>query len=103
MSLTSEDLLTFRQAANEFPGRRKVGAATLHRWRLQGVRGGHKLETCLIGGIRYTSKQAIDRFIQAVNSADSVVRGQESPVDDAAPSGKIPCSPCGAGSEGDLR
>jgi hypothetical protein len=70
MRLLKEDLLTFREAQLAFPGRKKVGAATLHRWRTHGVSGGDKLEACLIGGIRYTSKQAIERFLKSMNKSD---------------------------------
>jgi hypothetical protein len=60
-----EDLLTLTAACGAFPGRR-VGLATLHRWRLSGVRG-CKLQTILVGGQRFTSRQAIARFIEAQN------------------------------------
>jgi hypothetical protein len=64
-----EDLITLSDAAKCFPGR-AVAIQTMHRWRLNGVRG-NKLETCLIGGIRWTSHQAIQRFIAAQNAGDS--------------------------------
>lgn len=64
-----EDLIQFPEARSAFPGRR-VGLATLHRWRLSGVRGS-KLETVLIGGLRYTSKQAILRFVADQNRDQS--------------------------------
>lgn len=64
-----EDLITLAYASQNFPGR-PVALQTIHRWRLNGVRG-VKLETCLIGGIRYTSHQAIQRFIEAQNAGPS--------------------------------
>lgn len=63
----TETLVTFSDARCALPGGRRVSLATLHRWRLAGVRG-HKLETCLVGGRRHTSRQAIDRFIAAGNA-----------------------------------
>ncbi len=66
----AETLLTFSDARTAFPGDRRHSLATLHRWRLNGVRG-VKLETTLIGGLRYTSKEAIARFIAAQNAADA--------------------------------
>lgn len=66
MSIESETLIPFQQARNEFPGRKRVGNATLHRWRLHGVRG-CKLETLVVGGQRFTSREAICRFIEAQN------------------------------------
>lgn len=63
----TEDLIPFTRAAREFPGR-SVCIQTLHRWRLPpGVRGAI-LETIVIGGQRYTSRQAIARFIANQNS-----------------------------------
>ena len=55
-----EDLISLREAAESIPT--KPAPSTLQRWRLYGVRG-RKLETILIGGLRYTSKQAVVRFL----------------------------------------
>jgi hypothetical protein len=55
-----EDLLSLSDAAALIPT--KPSPSTLQRWRIYGVRG-HKLETVLIGGLRYTSKQAVTRFL----------------------------------------
>lgn len=66
IDLSQETLLTFPQAAATLPGRPHV--STLHRWRLRGVRG-VKLETCLIGGRRYTSQEALERFSAATTAA----------------------------------
>lgn len=59
INLTSESLLSFAEAAKRLPSRPNL--STLHRWRFAGVRG-VKLETCLIGGKRYTSIEALERF-----------------------------------------
>ena len=64
-----ETLLTFDDARTAFPGDRRLSLATLHRWRLHGVRS-VRLETVLIGGLRYTSREAISRFIAAQNAPD---------------------------------
>jgi Protein of unknown function (DUF1580) len=46
-------------------GRERIAShpspATLYRWALKGVRG-IKLETVMMGGRRYTSDEAVDRF-----------------------------------------
>ncbi len=64
--MVDEILLHFgTEAAAQFPGRRP-SRATMWRWYLRGCKG-VKLETLLIGGQRYTSKAAIERFIQAQN------------------------------------
>ena len=65
-----ETLLTFEDSRTAFPGDRRLSLATLHRWRLNGVRG-VRLETLLIGGLRYTSREAIERFIAAQNADDA--------------------------------
>jgi hypothetical protein len=64
--LTKETLIKFGKAPKAVPGRPHI--STLHRWRLRGVRG-VKLETCLVGGRRFTSIEAIDRFIAATTAA----------------------------------
>ncbi|MDA1230307.1 MAG: DUF1580 domain-containing protein [Planctomycetota bacterium] len=66
-----ETIISFTDARSAFPGiDRRLSLATLHRWRMTGVRG-VRLETILIGGLRYTSREAIGRFIVAQNVADA--------------------------------
>jgi hypothetical protein len=60
----NEHLLSMTAAAKLLPGRPNV--ATLWRWRTAGCRG-HRLETILFGGRRYTSREAISRFLAAIN------------------------------------
>jgi hypothetical protein len=64
IDISTEELLSFPEACEKIPGRPHL--ATLHRWRLRGVRG-VKLESCLVGGRRYTSVQAIERFCAQLN------------------------------------
>jgi hypothetical protein len=66
VAFRDETLVTLTEAAKSLPGRPHV--STLYRWMTRGVRGA-KLETWLIGGSRYTSQEAIDRFIRASNSS----------------------------------
>lgn len=70
IDVDAEDLIPFCEARTAFPGGKRLSLATLHRWRLHGVRG-TKLETCLVGGMRYTSAQAIRRFFAAQNAVES--------------------------------
>lgn len=65
-----ETLVSFSDARSSFRDGRRKSLATLHRYRLKGVRG-VKLETVLIGGLRYTSREAIDRMIAAQNAVDA--------------------------------
>jgi len=66
IDLHDERLLTLQEAAELLPG--STAISTLHRWRQRGVRG-VQLETCLIGGKRYTSKEALQRFADAITAA----------------------------------
>jgi hypothetical protein len=59
VDISCEHLLTLPEAAASLPGRPNV--STVHRWRLRGVRG-VRLESCRIGGRRYTSVEALCRF-----------------------------------------
>ena len=55
---------------------RRISPSTLHRWRLKGCRG-IKLETLLIGGIRTTSAEALQRFFDRSTVAqDGSAAGQ---------------------------
>jgi len=69
INVETETLIDFAAAAREFPGR-AVCIQTLHRWRLHGVRGA-KLESCIIGGRRFTSREAVVRFVEAQNAGES--------------------------------
>jgi hypothetical protein len=66
---TSETLLTFSQAADELPRRRrgrKVHTSTLHRWATSGC-GGVVLETLRTPGGRLTSREALQRFFERLS------------------------------------
>ncbi|XZE56937.1 DUF1580 domain-containing protein [Planctomycetaceae bacterium SH139] len=44
---------------------RRFAVSTFYRWSKYGVRG-VRLETCFLGGARYTSDEALSRFFNAV-------------------------------------
>ena len=69
----TETLLTMKQAQAEFPN--SPSLPTLRRWIANGVRG-NVLESVLIGGRRFTSKEACLRFIDASPNASSSQRSQ---------------------------
>ena len=76
INIHDEELLTLSGAAKRLPhGRagKPVHVATLHRWASPGGVQGVRLETIKVGGIRYTSVEALDRFIQQC-SADGTGR-----------------------------
>ena len=64
--LLDENLITLAEAARLVP--RRPSRTSLWRWHKYGVRG-VRLETVLIGGIRYTSLQAFARWIEATSKA----------------------------------
>jgi hypothetical protein len=73
MGILSEDLLTFRDAAQLLPSNRagkRVAFSTIWRWVLKGVRAidGRlvKLEAARVGGRWLTSRQALERFSAAL-------------------------------------
>jgi hypothetical protein len=63
-----ESLLTLAQAAAELPRRRgrKTNLSTLYRWTQAGCRG-VQLESIQIGGTRCTSREALQRFFEALS------------------------------------
>jgi hypothetical protein len=68
---TKERPIAIIEAAKKVPNRRGgfgVDACTVWRWATRGVRG-VKLETLLIGGIRYTSAEALQRFYEKTTAA----------------------------------
>lgn len=60
------DLLTLAQAARTFPVR--PSPSTLWRWRSRGI-GGVRLETVMVGGRRYVSREALERFVGELTAA----------------------------------
>ena len=68
VNLRSERILSLLKAAKSLPDRPHI--STLCRWWRRGVRG-VKLETITIGGRRYTSAEALERFSAATTAAAS--------------------------------
>ena len=68
IDIRNEELVAVSKAPALIPGR--PGRATVWRWVLTGVRG-QRLETLLVGGRRYTSREAIERFIAATTAASN--------------------------------
>lgn len=70
IDISTETLIPFTKVpiwTEEHLGTR-VSPNTCHRWRLRGVRG-VKLDTLLVGGIRSTSIEALQRFFAATTRA----------------------------------
>jgi len=62
-ALMTEDRLPVTAAGREIFG---VNPATSWRWALNGIRG-VKLESIRVGGQRFTSRQACERFLARLN------------------------------------
>ncbi len=68
IDLETETLILPREVCRMFPGRSGGGisVSTAWRWMLKG-RKGHKLESLVAGGQRYTSREAVGRFLAKLN------------------------------------
>ena len=72
-----EELIIIKDVCKMFPGRagKGISLSTIWRWMLHGCRG-HKLEWLLIGGQRYTSRQAVLRHLAAINAGQGDITDQ---------------------------
>lgn len=70
IDISREELLTFGQAARKARpiGSRPAAPSTIWRWHSKGI-AGVRLETVCLGGTRYTSAEALQRFFDAVTQA----------------------------------
>jgi hypothetical protein len=75
IDINSESLVTLTEGAKILPNR--PHSSTLWRWHKIGVRG-ERLETCMCGGKRYTSKEALQRFVDRITEAHD--RGGAAPT-----------------------
>ena len=68
IDVETETLILPREVCRMFPGRSGNGIAlcTAWRWMLKG-RKGHKLESLIAGGQRYTTREAVGRFLAKLN------------------------------------
>ena len=72
INLEDEQLLSLADAARALPrlrGRKRVHVSTLHRWVLRGVRG-VRLEATRLGRTLVTSREALQRFSDRLNSRE---------------------------------
>lgn len=63
IDVLNEELIALTDVADHLPrrGGRKVNYSTIFRWVQRGIRG-KRLETVRMGGCRFTSKAALNRF-----------------------------------------
>lgn len=88
VDLLSEDLIPLAEVPDHLPkcGRR-ASIASVYRWAKDGVRG-VALESAPVGGLRYTSKEAIARFLQALADRSGAKAGATAAGPPAAPARK---------------
>lgn len=75
--ILEETPVAISKVPDECPGKR-IHAATVWRWRIHGVRG-FRLESYVVGGKVFTSKEAIRRFILATTAARNGVPAETIP------------------------
>ena len=66
-----EELVPLTKAGRLINPSRVPHTATVWRWALHGVRG-EKLESVIVGGQRFTSREAISRFLNRLNEPNAV-------------------------------
>ena len=76
VKLLNESVISLDEAHDLLPFR--VGASTVRHWARIGFRG-VMLETARIGWRRVTSKEALERFLNRVNSLEQNVRTESVP------------------------
>ena len=69
INIASEQVIALRDATTHLPrgpSGKKPHLATLYRWATRGV-SGTRLETIRVGGARYTSVEALQRFVDRLS------------------------------------
>ena len=74
--LLSETVIPLKKINDHLP--LPIGPHVIQRWMREGVRGA-QLETAVFGKIRVTSKEAIQRFLHALNSKPETAQSQARP------------------------
>lgn len=72
----TETLIPLSKAGEELPGGRHL--STVNRWWRRGVRS-VRLETVMVGGKRYTTREALHRFFAATTAASLTENGNAAP------------------------
>ena len=70
IDIKRETAITLAEVADHVPRRngRKVHYSTVYRWVTKGTKG-RRLESILVGGVRYTTVEALGRFLNAATKA----------------------------------
>jgi hypothetical protein len=81
INITTEELLSLRNACGLFPRRRfgkRPHVSCLYRWTTAGCRG-VMLESVQVGATRCTSREAILRFIERLSQGARTIRAGPTP------------------------
>jgi len=85
----NEQAITLAEVPNYVPKRhgKKVHYSTVYRWTTKGSRG-RILESVLVGGVRYTTIEAVNRFLNSnvgrpISSDDSIMAAVDAALDAA--------------------
>ena len=76
IDIQNEQTISFNEAVDLLPKRRgrKPHIASIHRWATRGF-DGVTLEYCKLGGVRITSVEAIQRFVDRLTEQDQPEHG----------------------------
>ncbi len=71
IDIATEELLPLRSVPGRFPGLgrngRPIHHASIYRWAVNGCRG-VRLETVQVGGMKVTSTEALERFVERLSN-----------------------------------
>ena len=75
IDFSKEQSITLAQVPIHVPkrGGKKVHSSTVYRWATKGARG-RVLESVMVGGIRYTTIEAVRRFLSANSQVSNMTR-----------------------------
>ena len=75
IDFSTEHSITLSQVPIHVPkrGGKKVHSSTVYRWATKGARG-RVLESVMVGGIRYTTVEAVRRFLTANSRSTTMAR-----------------------------
>jgi L-asparaginase/Glu-tRNA(Gln) amidotransferase subunit D len=85
IDFSKEQSITLAQVPIHVPrrGGKKVHSSTVYRWATKGARG-RVLESVMVGGIRYTTIEAVRRFLNANSPVANMTRtGLQNELDQA--------------------
>jgi len=84
INVEQEQPITLAEVPKYVPkrGGKKVHYSTVYRWTTKGARG-RILESVMVGGIRYTTVEAVQRFLTAQPSTGVVDNGLSDAIEES--------------------